>query len=333
MVFLLIFMLVTLTILTKAHIKALEEPENNPILFLNCEVNPSEKSVSKSMFLGEMDLLNSNPQIKRRLQQKTTVPKPEMPLFQIIVEQVAHTYYLYEVRLKVTLVPRSYDNAAKEAVKNKIVYFFIDGIHVGKAQVASSSVYFDISTKDTLKFRFKPGEHRIMALVAHDGKIFMGYGTLNVDIGRVKIQETTAMPSKIYYGYEGNKKYRTGHQLGDTITVSAKFIDINHPDVPIVGAKVFFRTHAVVLCEAITDLNGEAFFPLELTWHSMLRTGNEPAFSGPGDPPTMVQHNYNFFIEANELYQETTDWGRIYRSICACPYGYTYVKSTEKCIK
>jgi hypothetical protein len=340
MVILLILTLVVLTLLTKAHVKTLvaAEPENNPILLHYGEVLPSVKIVSKSTFFGEMDQVKVRPQEKKILKKKKLPSKkPEikleaLPFFQINVEQVAHTYHLYKIRLKATLVLRSgIRPARKEAIKNKMVYFMIDGRYVGKAKASPYSVYFEISSEETLKFRFKPGQHRMMALVAHNGKIVMGNGTLNVDIGRVKIQETTVMPSKIYYGYAG-KKYEAGHKLGDTIYVSARFTDINHPNVPIVGAKVCYRSHAVVLSEAYTNIHGIALFSFKLTWYTMLKKGNEPAYSPP-NPRPVVQINYNFLFKGNKVYQETTDWGKVYRSICACPYGLTYSKSNHKCIK
>ena len=83
---------------------------------------------------------------------------------------------------------------------------------------------------------------------AHNAKIVMGNGTFNVDIGRVKIQSTTVMPYWIYYGYAG-KNYRAGHKLGNTITVSAKSTDINHPNVPIVGASFCYIRYFFLLSQ------------------------------------------------------------------------------------
>ncbi len=334
MITLLILTLMALTLLSKAHVKTLVavEPENNSILLHNGKDFPSEKIVSQSTFLGKMVLVRAKPQVKRKLLQKKTALKPEMPLFQINVEQLGNTYYLYRIRVKATLVPRSGDNVAKEAVKNKMVYFLIDGIYVGRAKASESSVDFEISTEDTPKFRFRPGTHKIMAQAAHDGMIFMGNGILKVDKGNAKIQETTSNLSSIYYGYEGQKHYLACHSEGDIITVSARFTDTNHPDIPVVGAKVYFRNHAVVLSEAKTDDSGEALFSYELTRASMLPSAHKWTYH-EGRPLSIVQDDYNFFMEESGRYNETTDWGEVYRSMCACPYGYTLSKSGRLCIK
>ncbi|MFC2165993.1 Ig-like domain-containing protein [Acidobacteriota bacterium] len=339
-VFLLIFALVILSFSSKSHAtnQVLGELDNNLNTFVEEEVLSLFKSdsilnVFKAPDLGQEKSI----QEKKRLQQKPS-SKPhevglgDLPLFQINVEQDGHTYYLNEIRLKVELVPRPGVTAAVEAAKDRTIYFMIDGIFIGKAKGKPYSTKFVISAEGTLKYGFKPGKHTITALAAHDGTIVMGNGILNVDKGNVKISETTSNLSSIYFTYQGQKRYSASHSEGDIITVSARFTDSNHPDIPVVGAKVYFRNHAVVLCEARTDANGEALFSYKLTRASMLPSKHTWTFH-EGRPLSVVKSDFNFFIEENGRYKKTTDWGLVYRTMCACPQGYTRSKSDRTCIK
>jgi hypothetical protein len=334
-----IFALMILTLSAKTHATNHMVSELNT--HLNFLVDEEVLSLLKSDSLKFFEV--ADPLYKKFLQEKTQVQKKlqskkslielvDLPLFQINVEQDGRTDYLNEIRLKAELVPRPGVTAALEAVKDRTVYFLIDGNFVGKAKGLPSSTKFVVSAEETLQYRFRPGRHKVMALAAHDGTIVMGNGILKVDKGRAKIQETTSDLSNMYYGYKGQKQYYACHSEGDIITVSARFTDANHPDVPVINAKVYFRNHAVVLSETRTDGNGDAFFSFKLTRASMLKSGLTWTFH-EGRPISIVGTNLNFFMEENVRYNEKTDWGSVYRSMCACPKGYTLSEDRNTCIK
>jgi hypothetical protein len=315
-----IFALMILTLSAKTHATNHSFFKSDSIKFFEAADPPYEKSIQ------EKTQVQKKPQSKKSL-----IELVDLPLFQINVEQDGRTNYLNEIRLKAELVPRPGVIAAEEAVKDRTVYFLIDGIFVGKAKGQPSSTKFVLSAEDTLQYRFRPGKHKIMALAAHNGTIVMGNGIINVDKGRARIQETTPNLSSIYFEYEGKRQYNACHSEGDIITVSARFTDANHPDVPVINAKVYLRKHAVVLSETRTDGNGDAFFSFKLTRTSMLQSHTWTLHLGR--PLSAVGTNLNFFMEGNGRYHEKTDWGLVYRSMCVCPKGYTLSEDGNTCVK
>ena len=246
---------------------------------------------------------------------------PHKP-FDIKVEQRFPSYYLGDISLKATLVPRYPGVENNQEIMKRTVHFFIGGKYVGKA-AKYKVILFYLKPDQAAKFNFKPGTYELRATAMYKGQAISGTTNFLVHKTHAKIKE---MSSPALFHHHGGKNYGTCHNIGDKLIVVAKFTH-KYNDEPIKNYLVYFRHHAKEISEAITNEKGVAVFTFILDPRLVFDKIKPPATYSK----LYVQQKLNFYFPGNDCYGAVTDWGNPERVLYACPTGLTFNPSNGYC--